>query len=356
MMLLLIVMLMYKEIVAMESSRAIEGYPKGYMSDCPGSTKPAIITKKSLRQLAFVNGNFNGTERKYNYYEMGDLAKDPYFDFNKTTLVYVSGFLDSPHFLFSRLVADAYNNLGYNILNLDTNKFTTLEYQLACRMSRPVGKHVAEMLANLTRVGLDPKKLQLLGLSLGGQTISFIAKEYKKLTGSKVARVTGLDPAGPCFRNLGPEDRIDSSDADFVDIISTNIDGFGMAAPVAHVQFYVNGGEFQPGGPILWYNCGIVCSHIYSFAIWLSAIRNPSSFIGIQCDSVQQARDNSCYGRYPLVTNVMGLNTDRRRKGIFYLATGQFPPYYLGPKGLKRKNDFVLKKLSAPNDVDVFVI
>ncbi|XP_041986254.1 lipase member H-like [Aricia agestis] len=347
---------MFKPTIGVHSSKSIEGYPSGCLSDCPGSEKPAIITEKSLKQLQLVIGNLNGSERRYNYYEMKGLAKDPYFNFNKRTMLFVSGFLDSPLFPFTRMMADAYSKLGYNVLSLDTLKFTTVDYPIASRLARPVGKHTAEMLVNLTRSGLDPKKLELVGISLGGQTISFIAKHYHRMTGVKIARITGLDPAGPCFRNLGADQRLDASDADFVDIIATNIDGYGMAAPVAHVQFYVNGGEFQPGGPLIWYICDVLCSHVQVIVIWISAIANPNSFIGMQCDSVQQARFRECYFRHPLVTNEIGLNTDRNKTGIFYVATQQYPPYYLGAMGLKRKNDFVLKNLKNVNDVDVYII
>ncbi|XP_023950156.2 lipase member H-A [Bicyclus anynana] len=340
------------------STRELEGYPKGYLSDCPGSDKEAYITKKSLKHLSFMiqtGTDPNAVKRKYNYYQMANLAKDPDLDFRKKTCIYVGGYLDSPNFLFAMASARAYKALGYNVLMLDTNMFTTMEYPRAARFMRPVGKHTAKMLVQLTNSGLDPKKLEIVGLSLGGQTASFIAKNYRDLTNVTIARITGLDPAGPCFRNLGPDERIDKSDADFVDIISTNIDGFGMAAPVGHVNFYVNGGEFQPGD-VMWVFCTVLCSHIRSYTLWMSALKNPNSFIAIQCDSVQQARDKKCFDRTPLVTNVMGLNVDKSKEGIFYLATDYAYPYYLGEKGVKRENDFFISMTSSLNQKSVIKI
>ncbi|XP_060802493.1 lipase member H-like [Amyelois transitella] len=223
----------------------------------------------------------------------------------------------------------------------------------AARFTRTVGRHTAEMLANLTKISpFDPKKLDILGLSLGGQIMSFLAKHYYALTGVKISRLTALDPSGPCFRNLGPDERLDQDDADLVDVISTNIDGFGMATPVGHVNFYVNGGEFQPGD-ILWMPCNVFCSHIRSFTIWLAALDNPDSFIAVQCDSVQDARYNKCHDREPMVTNIMGLNVDRNKPGIFYLATHNNFPYYLGVKGLKKRSDYFSAKLRFINAKDV---
>ncbi|XP_049874279.1 lipase member H-A-like [Pectinophora gossypiella] len=341
---------------AMYSSKALEGYPAGYLPDCPGSTNEAIIMPKTLKHLTFTiqgpGGAIAARRIRYTYFQMKALAKDPDMDFKKKTLLYVGGFLDSPGYPMAWIMAKHYKDLGYNVLLLDTNYFTTTDYPIAVRYMRPVGKHTAEMLANLTKLGLDPKKLEVVGLSLGGHTISYIAKNYRLITGRNISRLTALDPAGPCFRNLGPEDRLDQTDADFVDVIDTNIDGFGMAAPVGHVNFYVNGGEFQPGD-FLWMPCNVLCSHARAFTIWLAALENPNSFIALQCDSVQQARERNCYERKPQVTNLLGPKTDRTKQGLFYLATYNNFPYFMGEKGLKRENEFFETNLKAFNPTRV---
>ncbi|CAH2039369.1 unnamed protein product, partial [Iphiclides podalirius] len=341
------------DVTAMYSSRALEGYPSGYLGDCPGSTKEAIITKKSLKHLAIYvqgpGGVIDARHVKYNYYQMRQLARDPDIDFSRKTLLYIGGFLDSPNFPIARTISTVYHDVGYNVLLLDTNTFTTMEYPMAVRFMRPVGRHVAKMLAVLIGEGLDPSKLEVVGLSLGGQTMSFVAKGLQDLTGRNVSRLTGLDPAGPCFRHLGPGQRLDMTDADFVEVVSTNIDGFGMAAPVGHVNFYVNGGEYQPGD-LLWMPCNVLCSHIRSFTLWLAAMRHPDSFVAMQCDSVQQARDKLCYDRRPLVTNLLGPKVDRTKRGIFYLATDNDFPYYLGADGLKREREFFAMKTKSINE------
>ncbi|KAJ2943599.1 hypothetical protein O0L34_g16708 [Tuta absoluta] len=339
-------------VTSMRSTKSLEGYPVGFLADCPGTTNEVIISKKSLKHLTFtVHGPgpaFSAKRTKYTYYQMKYLVKDPKFNLTKKTFLYVGGWLDSPGFPWGIVLAKHYTDLGYNVLMLDTNTFTTFDYPKAARYMRPVGRHVAEMLANLTKLGLNPKKLEVLGLSLGGQTISFIAKNYRMMTGMNISRLTALDPSGPCFRNLGPEDRLDQSDADFVDVVDTNIDGYGMAAPVGHVNFYVNGGEYQPGD-IWWIPCDIVCSHIRSYFLWISSLQNPNSFLAVKCDSVQQARNKECFKNKPQVTNILGLNTDRTKKGIFYLATSNEFPYYLGEKGLTDESDVFQQRLKELN-------
>lgn len=199
---------------------------------------------------------------------------------------------------------------------------------------RPVGKLVSEVLVQLFQSGLDPSKLELLGFSLGGQTISYIAKNFQLTTGKNISKITALEPSGPCFRSLNPDERLNAADADFVEVIHTNIDGYGMAARMGHVDFYVNGGEYQPS-EITMYPCATTCSHFRVLILWIAALKYPDKFLALKCDSIQQARDSECYGRVPLETNVMGLRVDSRKPGIFYVSTSKGYPYYLGKKGLK---------------------
>ncbi|XP_008479096.1 lipase member H-like [Diaphorina citri] len=62
----------------------------------------------------------------------------------------------------------------------------------------------------------------------------------------------GLDPAGPLFESQDPRSRLDSSDAQFVDVIHSNgenliLGGLGSWQPLGHVDFYPNGGRMQKG-------------------------------------------------------------------------------------------------------------
>ena len=58
---------------------------------------------------------------------------------------------------------------------------------------------------------------------------------------------SGLDPAMPFFATLNTDQKLDASDAVFVDVIHTNAFVQGKIEACGDVDFYVNGGIRQPG-------------------------------------------------------------------------------------------------------------
>lgn len=68
------------------------------------------------------------------------------------------------------------------------------------------------------------------------------------MVNGKVARISGLDPAMPWFLTVTTDDRLDPSDAEFVDVIHTCGGVLGLILTLGTVDFYPNGGTiFQPG-------------------------------------------------------------------------------------------------------------
>ncbi|XP_037294640.1 phospholipase A1 [Manduca sexta] len=343
--------------ISTEDKRLKQGLPNGFLSDCEGSTKEAIISNKSLKHLQIaVLGHGNALTAKktiYNYHQMKELAANS--DFSKKIFMYMPGYIDHISFPVSPLMGIQYKKLGYNVWILEYSAFSLWFYPVAVRLLRPVGLRVAEMLANLTKYGMDPKKFHLAGISHGGQGISFIAKSYRQITGRNLSHLIGLDPSGPCFRNLGPEHRLDSSDADFVEVIHSNIDGYGMPGRMGHIDFYINGGEYQPAD-IPTIPCDGFCSHVKTFFYWVAAVNNPKCFIAMKCDSIQDARDRKCYNREPMVTNYLGEYVNKSRQGIFYVPIHYEYPYCMGKKGLILENNIYIKDLTQANKVDVLVL
>ncbi|KAL4705463.1 hypothetical protein ACJJTC_007035 [Scirpophaga incertulas] len=334
------------------------GYPAGLIPECPGVMKNASISPKMMPLLQIIVHRVTdkGTIRKplqiTNAAKV--VAKDKNIDLkNRKTVFYAVGFMDSSVFLQTQAVANSYSKLGYNVFVSETFVFLTYIYPKSVRLTRIIGKKVGEFLANLTQKGLTAENLELVGLSLGSHVVSYAAKEFYARTGKKPSRITGLDPAGPCFRALPPEYRLNPSDAERVDVVHTNIDGFGMAERMGHIDFYVNGGEFQPSD-VPYIPCLVICSHLRAVLYWWQALEHSKKFIGIRCESVQDARFANCYNNTD--NNYLGLETNFQKTGIFYLPTSNEFPYFMGMDGLKPENEVYTSFIRRINDDDGFVV
>ncbi|MEQ2204038.1 hypothetical protein XENOCAPTIV_006936, partial [Xenoophorus captivus] len=69
--------------------------------------------------------------------------------------------------------------------------------------------------------GASPNLIHMIGVSLGAHISGFVGANLN----SAIGRITALDPAGPMFTDKPPKDRLDPTDAQFVDALHTDIDG-----------------------------------------------------------------------------------------------------------------------------------
>ncbi|KRT80492.1 hydrolase, partial [Oryctes borbonicus] len=139
-----------------------------------------------------------------------------------------------------------FTNGDYNIIYVDWFIPGSKEYQISAANVKPVGHYIADFII-ASKINLE--KIHLIGKSLGAHVASWTGKQIYKLTNKKVNRITALDPASPKFENatLPETDRLNKTDADFVDVVHTDVGYYGFEQAIGTVDFYPNGGGIQPG-------------------------------------------------------------------------------------------------------------
>lgn len=111
----------------------------------------------------------------------------------------------------------------------------------------------------------------------------------------------GLDPAGPGYERWGDtrsncdwvledKDRLTPDDAEFVDILHTDVSlegvkpGWGQICPSGIVDYYPNFPDIrQPGCVFPDY----ICSHSIAYHYFGESVTNPFAFYGCACDSTE---------------------------------------------------------------------
>jgi len=169
-----------------------------------------------------------------------------------------------------------------------------------------VGWWLGRLLHSLVeKTDLDSNKVHLIGHSLGAHVVGVMGRTFAALSGKHVARVTGLDPAGPLFvRNAYglKKHMIGKDSGTFVDIIHSNGDfdpyAFNILHPgsslhygdlhaLGHADFYPNGGRVQgPSGCTVSAPWESSCSHGRAVDFYLhSIIDGPTAFPAFLCSS-----------------------------------------------------------------------
>ncbi|CAH1183842.1 unnamed protein product [Phaedon cochleariae] len=210
----------------------------------------------------------------------------------------------------------------HNVVYVNWSKAGNKSYRVSSANIKPVGRFIAQFLVSS---GVPPGNVQLIGHSLGSHLAGFVGKSTFELTGKKLGRITAPDPAGPMFAapEMAAQERLCESDADFVDVVHTDVGLYGYAAPLGHVDFYPNGGGHQPGCPPR--NEADNCSHARSTVYLIESLT--IKFKAYEA-TYEENNFNVTVAVKPRAKElIFGQHVDKNSRGVYYLETNAEKPY-----------------------------
>ncbi|RXG51267.1 Pancreatic lipase-related protein 2, partial [Armadillidium vulgare] len=174
------------------------------------------------------------------------------FNPSRPTKIIIHGYLNNREETWTLEMVRSFLSHGdYNVISVDWSGGSYALYSQATANTRVVALEISRLLDwAVKNLDLDVSTVHIVGHSLGAHTAGYVGEKIRG-----IGRITGLDPAEPYFQYMPESVRLDPSDANFVDVIHTDIDsffaltgprGFGLQQPVGHVDFYPNGGKDQP--------------------------------------------------------------------------------------------------------------
>ncbi|CAH1170534.1 unnamed protein product, partial [Phaedon cochleariae] len=210
----------------------------------------------------------------------------------------------------------------YNIFTVDWSPLNQAPCYLGALVNiRHVGACCAQFVQRLRETGA--KDIHVIGFSLGAHITNFMAVALRPY---KLPRITGLDPALPGFVTPVNDDKLDRSDAIFVDVYHTNAFIQGVVERSGHVDFYLNGGVLQPG---CWAeNRFFACNHHRAPLYFAESINTEKGFWGWACPSFWQFVTGGCPPHEPQI--LMGDRVDPTASGMYLVITESVPPYAVG--------------------------
>ncbi|XP_055918639.1 uncharacterized protein LOC129950742 [Eupeodes corollae] len=246
---------------------------------------------------------------------------DSFFNAAHPTKIIIHGYNSNMFLDMLFEMKDEYLQKGeYNIIYVDWSILCPGPcYISSAQNTKHSGACTAQLVERIMDLGSTD--IHVIGFSLGAQVASYVARNLGSFL---LPRITGLDPAMPLFITSSLDDKLDATDAEFVDVIHTNAFVQGKLERCGHLDFYMNGGVYQPGctGNIF------ACSHQRAPAYFLESIRSTKGFWGWACSSYISYLLGFCPPTNYLVE--AGENANPMSNGLYLITTANSTPFALG--------------------------
>ncbi|XP_041808232.1 lipase member H [Chelmon rostratus] len=226
-----------------------------------------------------------------------DLSAHPQFNLSRPTTFVIHGYrpTGSPPMWLHSITELLLARKDINLIIVDWNHgAANVNYFKAVENTHKAADNLTAFIKKMQEHGASLSSIHMIGVSLGAHISGFVGAN---LNGS-IGRITALDPAGPQFTGTPPEDRLDPTDAQFVDVLHTDIDALGFREPLGHIDFYANGGTDQPGCPKTIFSGGsyFKCDHQRSVLLYLDSVNGTCASQAFPCSSYKDFLDGDCLG------------------------------------------------------------
>ncbi|XP_055386272.1 pancreatic lipase-related protein 2-like [Condylostylus longicornis] len=255
-------------------------------NDCEKSTQLRFpnITDPEIRYYLFTRDNIlEGTEIKDQ-----DVLSLQNSKFNKEwpTRIFINSWKTTAKHCKIAVVRDAYFEIGdFNFILVDWSDYNTKEYTFAAASVNDVGKLVGNFTKFLnTHMDVSFDDMYLIGHGLGAHVAGAVGES---ILPNQFNTIYGLDPTGTDFVETSTNNRLDPSDAKYVEVVVTDMyyNGFSTNETLGHAQFYPNNGRrVQPSCPhylIRSFSPGDqFCSHTSSIDYFANSLNSKIKFCG----------------------------------------------------------------------------
>ncbi|KAK7939659.1 hypothetical protein WMY93_002985 [Mugilogobius chulae] len=251
-------------------------------------------TKLQVRYLLLTRSNLDCAQA-FSQESLSKTRLPPHFNTSLMSKVIVHGYraMGSKPSWVMELAEVLLKSEDVNVLIVDWVYGASFAYNLVVESYKEVSVQISVLINQLQKQGSRLESFHFIGVSLGAHVAGFVGTLFE----GKIGRITALDPAGPMFKRADTFDRLDPSDAKFVDAIHTDSDYFGISIPVGHIDFFLNGGNDQTGcarsrfASMYGY---VICDHMRALHVYMSALNGSCALTALPCTSYEDFLMGKC--------------------------------------------------------------
>ncbi|XP_064538381.1 vitellogenin-1 [Drosophila montana] len=310
------------------SKNLIAGYPFEFASSsinylCSQALSSNKIRSRFTPDIKQMNFQLRTACNKTNFplLEAEAMWHSPQFDPKKGVVILATGWTTTVNDSDTiEQLAQAYNCRGdVNFVAVDVARFVDTLYTWSAFNTDEIGENIARGLVKLLDV-VKVENIHLIGHSLGAHIVGSAGRYLQQFTGKTLPRITGLDPAKPCFNEGEVLSGLQRGDAHFIDVIHSNPGVLGKRDPMGDVDFYPGGLEPLPVGCL-----SVTCAHDRAWEYYEESVYpgNERNFLATRCSSLKRLREDLCTGEQ----QPMGYAVPHNIKGNYFLEVNGNKPY-----------------------------
>jgi len=288
----------------------------------PNAEPPTLFATEDDVTFIFFTPQNRQTGVKIKASQLRDIVRLTGFDVNRETLVIIHGWRNDGESAVNDVIKNAaLQNRNINVIVVDWSPIAKKGYTVAKGSVLAVGNYVGDFLLSLDdALNHRVNKVSIVGHSLGAHISGNAGARTKGL----INTIIGLDPAGPLFSASKTNDRLDPTDANYVQVIHTNDGLLGFNQKMGHVDYYPNGGKSQAG-------CGLdlagTCAHSRAYIYYGESLTS-NNFRSRLCGSWAIFQNNQCANN--AVSNLGSFPVQISSTGSYYLSTNSKAPFAQG--------------------------
>uniref|UniRef100_A0A1A9WGJ0 Lipase domain-containing protein n=1 Tax=Glossina brevipalpis TaxID=37001 RepID=A0A1A9WGJ0_9MUSC len=176
-----------------------------------------------------------------------------------------------------------------------------------------MGTNLGNILTDLTdKVDVPQEVIHIIGQGVAAHVAGVAGRQYSRVTGHRLRRITGLDPSKIFVDNKNVLTGLARGDADFVDVIHTSSYSMGTVMRCGDVDFYPDGPNQLLSGSKNVIEASMRATCYFADTVVPLMERN---FPAVSATSLQEYKNKKGYGKRVY----LGISTDFDLKGDYVL-------------------------------------